>query len=220
MNWQKKGLFWALLISSGVSVGLFVARMSGSASTRYSFLVWNLFLAWVPLGLALLLKKRLALTSWSTSINILVTLLWLGFLPNSFYIVSDFVHLKATGEVSIFYDAAMMTSFAFNGIVLGYMSLYIMHRQIYKRIKAVDAHIVAAAVLLLCSFAIYLGRYLRWNTWDVLVNPAGLLFDVSDRLVNPVAHPQTFTTTITLFVLLGSMYLVSWNLVGFLRKDK
>lgn len=118
------------------------------------------------------------------------------------------------------YDIVMFTSFVFNGLVAGFMSLFLMHRELLKRMKYQNAHIVVAVVLLACSFAIYLGRSLRWNSWDVLVNPAGILFDVSDRVVNPGAHPQSFVTTVTFFLLLSSMYYVVWELVRALRADK
>jgi uncharacterized membrane protein len=76
-----------------------------------------------------------------------------------------------------------------------------------------------AIILLLCSFAIYLGRYLRWNTWDILVNPAGILFDVSDRFINPAAYPRTFSTTACFFVLLGSAYVFVWSAVAAIRRS-
>lgn len=145
--------------------------------------------------------------------NLALTFLWLAFLPNSFYIVTDFIHLHATGEVGLLYDIVMLSSFIFNGFVVGFMSLYMVHRELLLRVRRRDAHAVMGSVLLVCSFAIYLGRYMRWNTWDVLVNPAGILFDVSDYLINPAAKPQVFVTTITFFALLGSMYIVSWQLV-------
>ncbi|OGL38025.1 hypothetical protein A3J32_01995 [Candidatus Saccharibacteria bacterium RIFCSPLOWO2_02_FULL_46_7] len=97
--------------------------------------------------------------------------------------------------------------------MLGFASLLIFHQALLKRLKKRSAHQIIAGIILLCSFAIYLGRYLRWNTWDVLINPAGLLFDVSDRLLNPSSHPQTFVTTLSFFVLLGSTYTVVWQMV-------
>jgi len=72
-------------------------------------------------------------------------------------------------------------------------------------------------ILLLCSFAIYLGRDLRWNTWDLFVNPAGILFDVSDRLINPRAHPQMFVTILSFFVLLSMVYYLIWNVIHTLK---
>jgi uncharacterized membrane protein len=76
---------------------------------------------------------------------------------------------------------------------------------------------MVAVVLLLCSFAIYLGRYLRWNSWDVLINPAGIIFDVSEPFISPTSHPQAFTTTLMFFVLLGSIYAVIYRLIQIAR---
>jgi len=210
----------ALVFSNFVSLLLYVARSIDAGNNRYLFLVWNLVLGWLPLLFAWWLKIRLQKTPWISIGNIVITLLWLGFLPNSFYIVSDLIHLYNTGEVSLLYDATMLFSYIFNSYVLGFMSLYIVHKQLIKRLSPRVVHLLIASILLLCSFAIYLGRYLRWNTWDVLINPAGLLFDVSDRIVNPIAHPQAFTTTSTFFLLLSSMYLVCWQLVAAISGNK
>jgi len=210
----------ALLISNGVGVTFFCLRAFESGSTRYWFLVWNLLLAWIPLGLAWVLKQNLQRYRWQSPSNLALTFLWFGFLPNSFYVVSDFIHLKSTGEVSLLYDVVLFASFTFNAYTAGFISLYLVHRELRKRLPPLNAHGVIAGVLLACSFAIYLGRSLRWNTWDVLVNPAGLLFDVSDRLINPGAHPQAIVTTGTFFVLLSSMYIVIWQLVGALKTGK
>lgn len=212
-------VFYALLLSSGISLLLFGLRVLESDSTRYWFLLWNLLLAWLPLGFAAWLAARLRRTGWSLPGNVVLTLLWLGFLPNSFYLISDLIHLEATGEVGLLYDVVLFCSFIFNAYVAGLISLYLVHRQLLRRLPRPRAHGVIGLVLLACSFAIYLGRNLRWNTWDVLINPAGLLFDVSDRVINPAAHPQAFVTTLTFFVLLGGIYVVIWELVQALRAD-
>ena len=202
----------ALGFSSLVSVLLFVVRAFRYDSFDYWFLNWNLLLAWLPLIFAWQLHKRLKTQVWTSWQNIVLSFLWLGFLPNSFYICSDLVHLPIFSADAILYDAVLLLSFSINGFFLGFLSLYIIHRQLFRRLKQ-RSHIIIAAILLLCSFAIYLGRYLRWNTWDVLINPAGLLFDVSDRILNPSSHPQTFVTTLSFFALLGSIYVVVWQTV-------
>lgn len=202
----------ALGFFSLVSAGLFFVRVFSSGSWRYVFLLWNLVLAWVPLGLVIWLKKSQQTRGWLAWQSLTLGILWLIFLPNSFYLVSDFVHLHATYEVSLLYDVALISSFAFCGLALGYSSLYIVHRQLLKKIKPRLATFAVAFVLALSSFAIYLGRYQRWNSWDVLLDPAGLLFDLSDQIINPAAHTQAFATTATFFVLLGSIYFVLWQL--------
>lgn len=214
-----QSVVYALALSNGVSLFLLAIRILGSQTFRYWFLAWNLLLAWLPLLFAWMLVQRLARSPWSAWQNVLLSVLWLGFLPNSFYLVSDLIHLRATGEVSLLYDIIMFFSFIFNAYLAGIVSLYLVHRELLKQLVAQWAHTVVAIVLVACSFAIYLGRSLRWNTWDVLVNPAGILFDVSDSIVNPVGHPQSFVTTVTFFLLLGSMYFVIWQLVEALRAD-
>ena len=204
----------ALVVSNLISVVLFLIRVQQSQDTRYWFLLWNLVLAWIPLGLVLLLRERLKKMRWMSWQNIVLSILWLGFLPNSFYLVSDLIHLHRTGEVSLIFDAVMFMSFIFNGFVAGYASVYLIHSQLLMRFRRDYVNGFIAVVLLLCSFAIYLGRDLRWNTWDILVNPAGILFDVSERVINPLTHSEVFSTTALFFVLLGSIYAVAWQFVA------
>jgi uncharacterized membrane protein len=163
---------------------------------------------------------RLRHKPWLSAGNIILSLLWVGFLPNAFYIASDMVHLTNTGPISLLYDVVMFISFTFNGFILGYLSLYAVHNRLKKRFSNQAAFGMVAAVLLLCSFAIYLGRYLRWNSWDVLFNPAGLVFDVSEPFINPTSHPQVFTTTLMFFVLLASIYIVCYQLVALAREAR
>jgi uncharacterized membrane protein len=151
---------------------------------------------------------------------LLITLAWLFFLPNSFYVISGFVHLMDVPRTDIVLDVVMFSSFGLNGLILGYLSLFLVHGQLRKRLSARTSGLLVGSVLLLSSFAIYIGRDLSWNTWDVIVSPAGLLFDVSDRLMNAGAHPQLFTTTISFFVFLSSIYVVALYLVRALRQQK
>jgi uncharacterized membrane protein len=216
-RWGKYRLLAeAVLLANAVSGWLFIMRVLGTDNFRYWFLLWNLFLAWVPLACVLGLLLRLRTRRLLERGNVALSVLWFLFLPNSFYLVSDLIHLHFTGEVSVLFDAAMFMSFIINGWIAGYSSLLLMHRLLLQKVEAVKAHFVVLGVLVSCSFAIYLGRDLRWNSWDVVTNPAGILFDVSERLINPIAHPQAFTTTFTFSLLLGSTYLVLWRLVRLL----
>lgn len=211
------GVATALLASSKLSLFLFVCRAISSHSNRYWFLVWNLTLAWLPLAFAWWLKTRLHKHSWLSWQSILLSLLWLGFLPNSFYLISDFVHLYSTGEVSLLFDSVMFMSFAWNGLILGFASVIIIHLELMKRLRQKMVLLWLGLVFLLCSFAIYLGRYLGWNTWDILVNPAGILFDLSDRIVKPTSYPNTFTTTGMFFVMLTTTYFTTYRLFTAVR---
>jgi uncharacterized membrane protein len=208
-----------LLLASGLSLFLFLFRVWSGQSLRFSFLPWNLVLAWMPAIFATWFRRRLYKKRFLSPGSLILLAFWLAFLPNSFYIVSDLIHLYDTGEVSILYDAVMFVSFIFNGYVAGFLSVHIVHAQLLKRVGERTAHIIIAAVFLVCGFAIYLGRYMRWNTWDVLAHPLGVLFDASERVINPVAHPEATLTTLTFFALLGTMYAVIFQFVLALKLD-
>ncbi len=210
---QWPHLSGTLFLSSLVSVGFFGVWTRLNDSYAYWYLIWNLFLAWLPLLFMLWLQRMLRHKRWSSWQGIVLSVLWLGFLPNSFYIVTDLIHLADTGTRDIVFDAVMLTSFVVTGLLLGFTSLYLFHMELRRRIPARTASRLVALILFLCSFAIYLGRDLRWNTWDLFLNPAGILFDVSDRLIDPLGHPQMYLTTASFFVLLGMFYVITWNVV-------
>ena len=209
-----------LLLASLVSLGMFAAGALFGESDFLWFMIWNLFLAWLPLVFMLWLLRTLRRKRWSSWQGISLSLLWLGFLPNSFYMVTDYMHLRSVPSDEVVYNSVMLTSFILNGLLLGYVSLYLFHRELRKRLPGSTARGMVATVLLLCSFAIYLGRELRWNTWDVLLNPAGLLFDISNRFISPMSYPQMFVTTAAFFVLLTTVYYVIWNLIRALRQSE
>lgn len=202
-----------LVASSVASIGLFAAGAWGSHDGSFGYLPWNLGLAWVALLFALWLERTLGHALWSSWYALGVTFVWLVMLPNTFYMISDFVHIQEMGQVDLLYDVVMFSSFIFNGVILGFLSLAIIHRELRKRVSDRAAFLTIYFVLLLCSFAIYIGRELRWNTWDIVANPSSLLFDVSDRFINPREHPSVLPTTISFFVLLASVYTVMWFVV-------
>jgi uncharacterized membrane protein len=206
----------ALGFSTLVSVGFFVYGAWHSHSTQYAYLLWNLFLAWLPIVFAYRLVLVLRNKLWSSWEAMLFSVLWLLFLPNSFYMISDFIHLQDVQQ-DVLYDALMLTSFIYIGVLLGFGSLYMIHLELLKRFTKNTINFLIAITLLICSFAIYLGRDLRWNSWDVLTNPGGLLFDISARVLHPSAYPEMFLVVITFFVLLASMYSLVWRSIQLLR---
>lgn len=214
---QQVGPLWtfvrSLLGLSAISTVLFVVGAIASRSLENWYLLWNLFLAWLPLLISYGLIQTLRHKLWSSWPAILLTLLWLLLLPNSFYMVSDFIHLQDTPHVNLLYDAVLFTMFIITGLALGYLSLYAMHMRLRQRVPIMRANLFVAAILLLCSFAMYLGRDLRWNSWDVLVNPAGILFDVSERVIHPFTFSDTYSVTLVFFIFLASLYWMVWSMV-------
>jgi uncharacterized membrane protein len=208
----------ALLQATVVTIGLFVVRVLRNGNGDYNYLAWNLFLAWLPLLFALWLTRILRTKLWSSWEGLGVSALWLLFLPNSFYMISDFIHLHGIATVDLLFDAVMFTAFIYLGLTLGFSSLYLVHLELKKRFNALRSAGFIGGVLLLASFAIYLGRDLRWNSWDVLTNPAGLLFDISDRLLVPAGYGSIAITVLSFFALLASMYALVWYAVRLVRK--
>jgi uncharacterized membrane protein len=208
-----------LLISSGLGVSLYFCRVLGGHTFRYWYLLWNLGLAWLPLLFGFLLIRYVQKGRWISPKGIVLTALWLGFLPNSFYLVTDFIHLTPTNEVGILFDAVMIMVFAWNGLLLGFISVYMIHAELRQRLQQRLTLMIIGFIFVICSFAIYLGRYLTWNTWDVIINPGGILFDISDRIVRPRSYPNTFTTTTLFSVVLIVLYYTVYKLVAAIRSS-
>ena len=175
-------------------------------------MIWNLFLAWLPLLFALWTTHTLKTKLWSSWEAIAASLLWVLFLPNSFYMVSDFVHLRTVSADDILYVAVVFSSFICTALLLGCSSLYLVHRELMKRFTKLFTTALISVTLLLSSAAIYIGRDLDWNSWDVFLNPGGVLFDISERLLRPQDYPQMFVAVLSMFVFLATTYFVAWKL--------
>lgn len=216
----KRWFVYALMLSNILSVWLLVLRFLSTDSFEYWYFVWNLFLAWVPVGFAVWLTRRLKTEKWATLRNGILTLAWLLFLPNSFYLVTDLIHLKQTYEIDYLFDIVMFGHFIMNAYIAGFIAVYMVHRHIERVLGTLRGLLVVLVVFVLSGYAIYLGRVLRWNSWDVLINPAALLFDVSEGVVNPVtaAHIVFITSLFTLLV--GSLYAIVWTAIRFLVPDE
>lgn len=201
----------ALGLASVVSACFLLGEMAAGQGIVHAYLLWNLFLAWVPFVLALYLRNSLRHKLWSSWEALGLSVAWLIFLPNSFYMVSDFIHLNEVDPSQALLSSVTFTAFIFTGVLLGISSLYLVHLEFLKRLSPRDAATLVGILLLVSSVAIYIGRDLRWNTWDVLVNPMGLLFDLSERLLHPSQYGQVLAVVVPFFVLLCSMYTVAWQ---------
>lgn len=211
-------LLAALILSSGLSISLLALRIvyAGveAGQILWLFLAWNLLLAWIPM--------IMALAAWASgrgrrhpglvTLGLLAT--WLLFLPNAPYLLTDLIHLGSRPPVPVWFDALMLFSFAWNGLMLGFVSLWIVQNLVAGWYGNVAAWLVAAASLAAASFGIYLGRFQRWNSWDVLTQPHALAADILDRVLNPLAHAHTVAISLLFFGLLTVAYLTMVLLAG------
>lgn len=206
------------LVSAGVlsllCLAFFCGRVVLSGVARYVYVPENLALAWIALLFAWLLKDQLTKRKWLSWQNVALSLLWLIFVPNAWYVLTDFIHVESHGEVSQLYDIMMMSSLVFAGFTVGFASLLIIHKELYKRLGTIRAHLCVFLIIFLSSFAIYLGRNLRWNTWDIVADPGGLILNVTDRVIDPLNYPSAHSVTLLFIILLGGIYMAIWQFFG------
>jgi uncharacterized membrane protein len=221
---QKYSLALVLLMgtASAVSLMIFGARVQKTDNLQYRFLLWNLFLAWIPLGMAWLASNARNLRRPLKIIIILIcSVLWLAFLPNAPYIMTDFQHLARMQKTApLWYDVLMLAWFAWNGLFLGIISLFLMQQVVASLFSRLISWAFVVIVSGLSSFGIYLGRFLRWNSWDILHNPAPLAADIYERIVTPQSDPRAmaFTFLFSLFFLF--VYLVMVTFAGLVTAKK
>jgi uncharacterized membrane protein len=203
--------FYTLLFCSVVSLCVLAARFYISKTHAYGFLIWNLFLAWIPFGCAIwvtMLDRVWPATRW---LLVIPTFMWLLFFPNAPYIVTDFIHLQRIEPLAMWFDISLLMLFAWTGCFLGVSSLQMMQRIVRRRIGRIWSWIFVVATLGLSGVGIYMGRFLRFNSWDLLLRPGHLLGNIFDALANPMAHQRAIGVSMlfSLFMLVCYVTFVS-----------
>ncbi len=183
-------------------------------TTGFLFLVWNLFLAWIPYWIALSLEP--AYRQYGSKIIagcLLFT--WLLFFPNAPYILTDLLHLRSRAPIPKWYDLMLIASFAWTGLMLGLLSLHEIHLFLKKQIGKRWAWTLAVVSIFLCGFGIYVGRFLRWNSWDIVTNPLQLITQLWEVITEPGMYGNTMGVSIVLAIFLLLAYLKMVFLMGY-----
>jgi uncharacterized membrane protein len=185
-----------------------------SGTATYLFLVWNLFLGGIPLLIAplLLQAKKLYL-------RIILFACWLLFFPNSLYIITDFTHLRPRQSVPLWFDIILLFSAVLNGMMMAFVSLAGIERFLRLKYSTIKSNLILSGCLFLSSFGIYLGRFLRLNSWDVVTNPAVLGNEIIDRLFNPYQYEGTWNVTIVFTLFFAVFYFTIKKLPGVLSRQ-
>ncbi len=189
-----KPLLIPLFVSNAFSICLLIARLLISKKITYLFLSWNLALATIPFLVACFLYHNKQVHS--RYFFLLIFPLWLFFYPNAPYIITDLLHLKAKAPLPLWYDVALLSSFAWNGLFLGLLSLYYMEKSVLFYFNKTIANLTIVISIILSGYGIYIGRFMRWNSWDMLNNPVKLWDDVSEPLFNPHENLKVYAFTI------------------------
>lgn len=209
---NQRTLFIFLAVMSVSCFGLTILRWYITGRPQFLFLNWNLFLAAVPWALSTMILSSPMLQKRGIFTFFLVVT-WLLFFPNSPYILTDLFHLKSFSTVPKWYDLFMILSFAWTGLVFGFLSLRDMETLLKKRFSSRTVMFSIVIMLFIIAFGVYLGRYQRWNSWDVISNPNGLIAEIADRFANPLNHPRTWGVTMMLGLLLNFMFF-SFRMMG------
>ena len=206
----------ALGLATMFCLGLFALRASRAHTFTYSYLIWNLFLAWLPAFGAFAAHNLHQRRSWLNWLLIAgLAIFWLAFFPNAPYLITDLIHLRQRPGVPLWFDLLLFVAFAWTGFFLGLVSLFLMQEIVRKVAGVKPSWVFAFAVLGLSSFGIYLGRFLRWNSWDLFLNPGALLADVSEQAQDPLTRFQAFGFCLLFAGFFLSMYLALVALTHF-----
>lgn len=202
-----------------ISLVLFRVRTILSGSIEYAFLVWNLFLAWIPLGSAYLISMSADRRRSTLMVSLpAVLLLWLVFFPNAPYILTDLQHLGVPRSgIPLWFDTLLLIWFAWTGLSLGLVALFLMHGMIRREFGRLVGWFFVMVVGFLSGLGIYIGRFLRWNSWDLLLDPLVRISDFMYYASHPSMRSILFIGTFSTFFLFSYISLYTF---GFLVQEQ
>jgi len=192
-----------LLLSILILFTMVGFRMLYSGTVSYIFLLWNTFLACVPFALSEIMTKH----KLSKYKNFGIASLCILFLPNALYLISDFEHLHPRSGVPFFFDILLMFYAALIGLLLNVLALKNLKLVFLRYFKPKTTSVFISLIILLSGFGVYLGRYLRWNSWDLLTRPKPLLIECIYHTIHPNLFTYTWSVSIGYAFVLGFGYL-------------
>jgi uncharacterized membrane protein len=219
-NKYRLTIFGLLAGATVFCVALLRFRASLTGSAHYAFLAWNLFLAWIPFGIAYVTYTTSISRRWLYAIVPVSAFLWLIFFPNAPYILTDFQHLSYAGnDIPVWYDVILLIWFSFTGLFLGMVSLFLMQEIVRREFGRWFGWGFVLLVAALTTVGIYMGRFLRWNSWDILGNPGDLAQFTLYYLINPTPRSLVFFSLFAPFFLFVYLLLYAFGHLLLERKS-
>jgi uncharacterized membrane protein len=209
--------FYALALSSAFAIAILIGRVLRAQQGSYLFLVWNLFLAWVPYGWSLWaasLQRRFPRDWWRL---LPPGALWLLFFPNAPYIITDFVHLRERPPVPLWYDIGLLAAFAWSGCFLAVVSLHTIQRLVRQLCGALASWLFVIASVGLSGLGVYLGRFERWNSWDLLLSPHDVLAAAARPILFPLSHVRPLGASAMFATILMVCYVMFLAVAAIMR---
>ena len=202
----------AVTFASIVSVAMLAGRIYYTGRMAYGALAWNLFLAWLPLIFSVLACERYEQGSGRDWRFLSFGAAWLLFFPNAPYIFTDLMHLVVRFSEHFWLDLVLILLFALTGLVLGFLSLYLMQSVVKEMYGWTASWVFVAGVACVSSFGIYLGRFLRFNSWDVVFKPYEFYDKLGSWASQSYGKPATFPFLVLFSTFLFISYLMLYAL--------
>jgi uncharacterized membrane protein len=209
MSSRRALAFLSLVAASALCAATVELRTHETGDAFYRGLVWNLMLAWVPLAFAMAAYARARRRVDLTVAVLLVP--WLLFFPNAPYLLTDFIHL-GEGPAPLWYDALMLSAFAWTGLLLGFASLYLVQMIVRRTFGAAVGWLGVLVALSLGSIGVYVGRFIRFNSWDALLHPIRVAEVVHEQLSTVPSRTAGALLALASFLLVG--YLLVYSFTG------
>ena len=215
---DSAGMFIGLLRRRSVQIGLMLAlatfccvllvafRVWRTGRITYLFLLWNLALAWVPMLISCLLSYGHHRNMRVPAGNLVLFGIWFLFFPNAPYIVTDLIHLSPRYPIPVWYDLMVIVFNAWTGFALAVCSLYQMQALVARRFGRPWGWALAAITIPATGLGIYIGRFLDWNSWDIVLEPTAIIRHVAADLLNAPNDPTALAVSVLFSVLLGLTY--------------
>ncbi len=197
-------------------LAMIACRVIYSGSLRYIFLLWNLFLAWIPFQISIVLIKRKAMSK--LTIFFLLSA-WLLFFPNALYIITDLVHLQESKQgAPVWFDAILLFTSSITGLIMAFISLFNIETFLQRTVRDVVVGRLIIGCIFLGSFGVYLGRFSRWNSWDIIADPFNLVTEIAKACILPIQYYRTWGVTALLTCLFSLLYYAIKKLPGLLKE--
>lgn len=183
-----------------------------SGSSHFFFLNWNLFLAGIPL----LCSGLLLHNNHITKAKVLFLLpMWMIFFPNAPYILTDLFHLNKINSMPQWFDLIMILLYAWTGLFAGFKSLQDIQCLLAKFMTKRRSMVIVVLLLFVAAFGVCIGRFERWNSWDLLLQPHAVLHDIAEKFTDPMGHLPTWGVTL----LLGTLLNVIWFSIRLMQSE-
>lgn len=207
---MKTNFKTAILLFTGFALLLLTARLMRSGSFTYLFMIWNLFLAYIPWSISDQLKQKP-----SPPKLLFLLCAWLLFIPNAPYMLTDLFHLRMQPGVPLWMDLILISSFALIGLMIFFCSFRDVLQVFGNSLSELQKRVLVPVVFWLVAFGTYLGRYGRFNSWDVVSHP----FRLARRSAGIFLSKDALAFTFVFSIFLWLVYLTLSNFSAGSKKD-